>query len=107
MIGGGFYNLIERSLPEEARSGEIIEKVLDEFLSVYDKNYINRTVPYDGIQELVGQLAEKGIKLGVNSNKRTDYTQALIQKFFPETDFVAIFGNCKEYPKKPDPVGGA
>lgn len=104
MIGGGFYNLIERSLPEEARSGEIIEKVLDEFLSVYDKNYINRTVPYDGIQELVGQLAEKGIKLGVNSNKRTDYTQALIQKFFPETDFVAIFGNCKEYPKKPDPV---
>ena len=104
MIGGGFYNLIERSLPKEARSGEIIEKVLEEFLSVYDRNYINRTAPYDGIEELVRQLAEKGIRLGVNSNKRTDYTQALVRKFFPETAFVAVIGNCREYPKKPDPA---
>lgn len=103
MIGGGFYNLIERSLPPEAKKKEIIEQVLELFVSIYDKNYMNKTVPYEGMEELVDRLADKQVKIGVNSNKRGDYTRALMNKFFSEAGFVKIIGDGDGYPKKPDP----
>ena len=69
----------------------------------HDQNYMNETVPYEGIPEVLNHLVEKGVKMGVNSNKRTDYTNNLIRKFFPDIEFVGVFGERAGVPKKPHP----
>ena len=102
-IGRGFRNLLEVSFPEEHRGNKEISIALEMFLGKYDKNYMNRTVPYDGIPEMLDLLWEKGVKIGVNSNKRTDYTNNLIHKFFPQIKFTGVFGEREGIPKKPRP----
>ena len=102
-IGKGFKNLIEVSLPENCRKEEIINHALHMFLGIYDKMYMNKTKPYEGISDMLEQIQKKEVKIGVNSNKRTDYSNILIQKNFPNIDFTQIYGERSGVPKKPDP----
>jgi phosphoglycolate phosphatase len=102
-IGRGFRNLLEVSFPEEHRGDLEISEALEMFLKEYDQNYMNQTVPYDGISDLLALLGKKGIKVGVNSNKRTDYTNNLIHKIFPQIKFTGVFGERAGIPKKPHP----
>lgn len=103
-IGNGFRNLLEVSFPEGTMNDSIMEEALKRFLSLYDKRYMCKTVPYDGIVNLLEQLDEKGVKIAVNSNKRTDYTNNLIKKFFPQIRFSGIIGERIGISKKPDPT---
>ncbi len=102
-IGKGFRNLLEVSFPEDCRDDDKISEGLKMFLETYDKNYMNKTAPYDGITDMLEILYKKGVKIGVNSNKRTDYTNHLINKFFPQIKFAGVFGEREGIPKKPDP----
>ena len=79
---------------------ETIEKGLASFVEIYDQKYKDRTVPYDGIPELMEELSNRGISFAVNSNKRTDYTNALVDKFFSHLPFIAVFGEREGVPKK-------
>lgn len=104
-IGKGFRNLIEVSLPENKKDQEsLIDEALELFVKVYDQKYKDKTVPYDGIPELIDELCGRGVFLAVNSNKRTDYTNALVDKFFSHVPFTAVYGERKGIPKKPDPT---
>lgn len=104
IIGKGFRDLITRSLPESARSAGTVDKSLSRFLAIYAERYQNRTRPYDGIRELLCALRDSRIRLGVNSNKRDDYTNNLIRKHFPDIPFAGVFGERADTPKKPDPA---
>ena len=110
MVGNGFENLIRRSLPaagtfssEEAYE-KTVREVLAAFVSIYREHYMDFTVPYEGIPEMLHALSERGILLGVNSNKREDYTAALIRKHFPDIPFVMVIGQREDLPKKPEPA---
>ncbi|NCB73702.1 MAG: HAD family hydrolase [Clostridia bacterium] len=103
-IGHGFRNLIEVSLPEGKADDTLIEKGLAIFLGAYDERYRNKSRPYEGMVALVAALNKSGLIIGVNSNKRNDYTRTLISDFFPEGSFVAVFGERSGVPKKPDPM---
>lgn len=104
-IGRGFKNLIQRSVPENMRDNEeFLQEAVDLFVKIYDRRYKECTVPYDGIPELIEQLHKRGIPLAVNSNKRTDYTNALVEKFFSHIPFVAVYGEREGIPKKPNPA---
>lgn len=102
-VGNGFKDLMERSFPE-GTDEQVILKGFEEFLKAYDRRYMNKTRFYDGIPETLSQLAKMGIKLGVNSNKRNDYTNQLVDKFFNDIPFVKVYGQRKGIPKKPDPT---
>jgi len=102
-IGKGFRNLIESSLPEGGFDDTMLVNILTVFLKIYDKKYMEKTRPYDGITGMLDAVTGMGIKTGVNSNKRMDYTNALIQKFFADIPFVEIFGEREGVPRKPDP----
>ena len=105
-VGRGFRNLMENSVPEDVRADDrVIEQMLDFFVEAYDRRYMNKSHPYEGIDGLLDELAEKGIFLAVNSNKRTDYTEKLIDKLFHRIPFVGVFGERAGVPKKPDPAG--
>lgn len=102
-VGNGFKNLIENSFPEGIDE-KVILKGLELFIEIYDRNYMNKTHPYEGIPEVLDGLTKMGIKLGINSNKRNDYTNQLVEKFFPDIPFVKVYGERKEIPKKPNPT---
>lgn len=59
---------------------------------------------YDGIIELLDFLAQKNIKLGVNTNKDEDIAKLIAEKYFPGY-FSYLVGGRTNIPKKPDPAG--
>lgn len=106
MVGNGFCLLITRALPEDRRTEAGIAEGLRRFDAAYAKHYANRTAPYEGIPALMQALTDRHISLGVDSNKRDDYTNTLIRKWFPLLPFAGIYGEREKdgIPKKPDPA---
>ena len=104
MVGHGARNLMSRALPpERAHDEAMIDAVLADFKAYYHAHIDVYTRPFLGIQELISELHQRGIKLAVASNKFQEGTEHLIKEFFPEIPFVAILGNRPGYPLKPDP----
>ena len=106
MVGNGFRKLITRALPEDKQKNELfIDEAVNQFSKAYQKRYLNKTIPYEGILKLLESLEEKGIKIAVNSNKRGDYTSALVNKYFSQFPWGAVYGERERegIPKKPDP----
>lgn len=102
-LGNGFKVLVEKSVPQGTDEG-IINKLLNQFVHNYSYNFINKTTPYEGILDVLIKLDSMSIKMGVNSNKRNDYTNELVAKFFDCIPFYGVFGERKGIPKKPDPA---
>lgn len=102
-VGGGFRDLVIKSLPE-GTDEETIEKSMVMFSDSYSENYLNKTKPYNGIMNVLTELKKQGIKLGVNSNKRDDYTNDLVDRHFNEIPFIKVYGDREGIIKKPDPT---
>lgn len=101
-IGNGIRLLICRAMPEGTPEAEI-DAALDDFKAYYAAHIHDRTVPYDGIPELLTALRKRGIKVAVLSNKIDSASQQLIEYFFPgKTD--VVFGEHVGVPRKPDPT---
>lgn len=104
MVGHGARNLMSQALPAEHKDDEtLIDVVLADFRKYYNAHIDVFTKPFLGIQELIGELHRKDIKLAVASNKFQEGTEHLIKEFFPDIPFVAILGNRPGFPLKPDP----
>lgn len=101
-IGNGIRLLIRRAMPEGTPEAEI-DAALDDFKAYYAAHIHDRTVPYDGIPQLLTALRKRGIKVAVLSNKIDSASQQLIEYFFPgKTD--VVFGEHVGVPRKPDPT---
>lgn len=103
MVGNGVRRLIERAIPSEARSEEIVNRLLLSFREHYDKHMCDMTIPYPGIPELLDELHGRGIALAICSNKYESAVKKLMAKFFPTINFAAVCGQIDGYPPKPDP----
>ncbi len=104
LCGRGIVNMFKGAMPPEEVDEENVQKMKDLFLPYYDAHKTDFTRPYPGITELLFTLKEKGIKMGVASNKYQDGAEKLIAHFFPEIPFVKILGQREGQPIKPDPA---
>lgn len=102
-VGNGVGRLLERVLPPESRTPQIVTRVRTIFEEYYDQHLHDFTAPYPGIPELLDELASRGIKLAVASNKYQSATSRLIAHFFPRLPWVAVHGMRPDIPAKPDP----
>jgi phosphoglycolate phosphatase len=103
-VGNGIRKLFERALPQGDATEENITKIQKTFLPYYDIHNAEHTEPYDGIPELLHILQSKGLLLAVASNKYQQATEKLISRYFPQTSFIAVFGQRRGIPVKPDPA---
>ena len=102
-VGNGIRKLVERALPEEARSASHVDDVLGYFRQYYMRHCEDLTAPYKGIVELLQKLQEMGVMCAVASNKFQVGTESLVKRFFSNINFVAVFGQREGVPVKPDP----
>lgn len=104
MVGNGINKLFERALPEKERTEENILRVRQEFIPYYDKHNADESRPYPGIPELLETLQTRGIQVAVASNKYQAATEKLIAHYFPNIQFIAVFGQREGVKVKPDPT---
>lgn len=101
-VGTGSYNLVKKASPDGLAEEKLLSMV-DEFFEFYGEHYLDKTVPYDGVPEMLSALKEKGIALAVCSNKIQNMTEKVCEKFF-DGIFSYTFGQNDRFPLKPDPA---
>ena len=103
-VGNGINKLFERALPEGEKTEENILKIRAAFIPYYNVHGADFTMPFEGIVELLYTLQRLGLKLAVASNKYEQATKALVETYFPEIEWCAVFGQREGVPTKPDPT---
>lgn len=102
-VGNGVYNQIRRSLPADCGE-EIVNEVIPVYKEYYTAHMNVKTKPYPGILELMKALRERGVRVGISSNKFDPAVKALCREYFDGlVDFSE--GEAPDTPKKPDPTG--
>ncbi|MHB8873009.1 MAG: HAD family hydrolase [Myxococcaceae bacterium] len=102
MVGEGVELLGRRALPEG--KGELLPKLLADFRARYAQRFAEKTRPYPGVAELVKELLGQGCKVAVLSNKREEFTRAVVAALFPGVRFDEVRGEREAVPRKPDPT---
>ncbi|MFY9107809.1 HAD family hydrolase [Aliarcobacter cryaerophilus] len=100
-VGGGVDILVENALNNQSK--EIKDEVTKRFKVEYDGKLHSKTLPYDGIYDLLDELKKLDINLAVLSNKPHEFTVSYVNHFFKNYNFKEIHGQKKDVPKKPDP----
>ena len=100
MVGNGVGKLIERALPDDARTEKNLREALAAFKAYYGEHCCDATVPYPGIPELLEELTARGVNLAVTSNKYQEAVTKIIAHYFPDANFKAILGNTEGMPRK-------
>lgn len=103
-IGDGVEMLLRRALGPDS-SAETVAACAAQFREAYAQRWACKTRPYDGVVELIGSLAQRGIRIGVLSNKPDQFTRSCVARFLPEDAFAAVAGAQPGIPRKPDPAG--
>lgn len=103
-VGDGMYNLLRRALPAEQQDDDYIEQCVVEMKEEYSGRWSEKSKPYPGIIELLENLRQKGLKMAVLSNKPHEFTQVVVEKYFPGY-FDLAYGERAGVPRKPDPQG--
>ena len=104
-VGDGARMMITRVLPEKARNETLIEECRKEFETMYRECWNRRTIPYQGITELLNSLTKRKLKLAVLSNKPHEFTVLIVDHILNHWNFDVILGQREGVPKKPDPTG--
>lgn len=103
-VGDGVRKFAERALPEAARDDETIDRLVEHMLQEYSSRWSNKTRPYEGIPEMLGELARRRMVLAVLSNKPDDMTRRMVQAMLPGAPFAEVRGATDGVAKKPDPT---
>lgn len=88
-VGNGLYKLLERSVPQTCQKDEL-DQYYQEFLEYYGEHCSDRTMKYDGIEEMLMKLKRKGMFLAVSSNKRNEQVQKLWKNHLEQLIDIAI-----------------
>ncbi len=100
-IGNGVKKLMERSTPE-GTSEKVNADCLDCFRAHYLQHMSDNTAPYEGVNELIEKLREKGVHTAVVSNKLHSAVVDLCEDYFPGIE--CAIGVSVEEERKPNPV---
>lgn len=102
-IGHGANTLIRRALLSQGVDDEeLAREYLSEYVALYNSDPLYNTEPYEGIPELLFALHERGVVLGVLSNKNDETTKDIVNSFFPGI-FTDIRGGREGVRLKPSP----
>jgi|FrelakmetLWP11LW_1041352.scaffolds.fasta_scaffold11161_2 phosphoglycolate phosphatase len=101
MIGKGLAVFADKALPEGAK--HLQQALIDAMKARYVRTCLDKTRIYAGMAGLVSQCRQKGLKLGVVSNKSHPLTVKIAEHYFGSEVFGIILGQKEDVKIKPDP----
>lgn len=104
MIGDGILRLTERALA--ATGGPLAEDGLERAAVAVEEAYaaLPPSSLYHGAREILAALAERGIALGLCTNKPAEATHRILGQLGLKGRFQAVVGGDSYPAKKPDPA---
>ena len=102
-VGGGISILVDNALDKNT-SDKTKQLVTEKFKIVYDQKLHAKTLPYDGIYDLLDELKRLDFKIGILSNKPHEFTIAYAKSLFSKYDMKEVHGQKAHIAKKPDPI---
>jgi phosphoglycolate phosphatase len=106
MIGAGARKLIERGLELEGRNASIqdIARLTTDFIDHYAAHIADASRPFDGLESALDDLAGRGYRLAVCTNKLEWLSKRLLDELGLSPRFAAICGADTFGVSKPDPA---
>ncbi len=105
-VGNGARYLMEQSIRAAGDTdGERIDEAMKVYRRIFAKNCTYHVTLYEGIKEMADALKDRGVKLGVLSNKPHAQAYQVVMEMFGEGTFDCICGQQEHIKRKPDPEG--
>jgi phosphoglycolate phosphatase len=104
-IGDGAAVLIRRALPQDRREEATVAECLAAFLADYGEHWDIKTRVYSGIEPMLADIALRGVKMAVLTNKPAATALKCVRRYFAGVRFDVVRGQTADIPKKPDPAG--
>ena len=104
-IGDGAAKLVERGLEASGAplSGSALAERVIRFLAIYEPMSADRTLPYPGVVETLGRLADAGHRMGLCTNKPERATRLMLAALKLDRFLTAVVGGDTLAVKKPRP----
>ena len=102
-IGNGMRQLMKNAVSQNTEES-LIDNILKDFRVIYNRNYINKTRPYNNVVAVLEKLKQMGIRMSICSNKADKMTNEIVEKTIGKEYFDVIFGEREGVPRKPDPT---
>lgn len=104
-IGGGARMMIARAIAAEgvAAGPERLEKLFADFIAYYTEHIADRSRPFPGLTEALDDLAARGFRLAVCTNKLEQLSVLLLKQLNLANRFAFICGQNTFGSQKPDP----
>lgn len=102
-VGEGIYELLRATLPEEKLKLHDMDQLVTDYRALYETTWPQKSVPYEGIPEMLDALSAKKLKLAVLSNKSDEFARRMTAALLPRWKFEIVKGLLPEEPRKPDP----
>ena len=107
LIGDGIEEMVRRTFARRGvgtlADGDV-GAIIQDYRRAYQACWRDHSQPYPGIPELLGEIARRGTKTAVLSNKSHPFTTLMIAELFPGLRFDSVRGAVPGVPLKPDPA---
>lgn len=101
IVNGTTEEVVRNVLPE-GMDEEYYKEAVEYYLKEYDIHYLDTTVAYDGVIDVLKELKKEGYILCVLSNKDTSHTTNMTKKLYGDEIFTTYLGP-DNFPGKPCP----
>ena len=103
-VGNGIRLLMERAVPKDVVGTETFDVCFKDFCDYYKIHMEDKTAPYEGINNMLGNIKKAGFKTAIVTNKVDYAAQDLCKRMFGE-NIDLVVGSSDARPDKPAPDG--
>ncbi|MCP8940913.1 phosphoglycolate phosphatase [Alsobacter sp. SYSU M60028] len=103
MIGDGVARLVERALAATGGDAADLPRAVERFMAIYTRDAVRFTRPYPGVTETLRELAGRGLRLAVVTNKPRAVTLHILESLGLAPLFEAVVGGDSAPRRKPHP----
>ena len=103
MIGGGIPTLVRRALLYLDTGEDLVEELVGSMQAHYSKNYCDKSLLMDGVEDCLKGLRDREIPLAICTNKEEGIAKMVVSALGIDKYFDIVVGSRLGLNKKPDP----
>lgn len=104
LVGEGVVRLAEKALAHQGAGALDPAALASDVVAYYEEHPCDLTRPFPGVEPTLDELARRGQRLAVLTNKPGGVARALLEALGLAGRFAAIVGDGDGHPRKPDPA---